>query len=415
MVDITAFKALKYNPEKISSLSRVVSLPYDVISPKMQDEYYSLSKKNIVRIILRKQAAARGEDKGDRYALSAKEFRNWIEEGTLAYENKPVVYLHRQSFAVNGRLCVRTGLLCLVKLEEFSKKKVLPHENTFPSHKADRLKLLEACEANLSPIFGLYEGKADFRRITSKKPYAAFSMKDRSGTVQNKVWRVSEPAVLAGLVKNFKNKKVFIADGHHRYEVGLFYRGRMRKMYPAKTGAPWNYIMFTLVSLHDRGLVVLPTHRIVRFVFRISKQKMLDSLLPYFSIKEIKAQKSRNIILYMDKKYYSLEMKGTKAISLIKEKHSGTWKKLPTAVLHHIILKKLPGVKEICYTRDITDIKEKVNNGSFHAGFIIPDISAKTVTELSYKREKMPHKTTYFYPKLPVGIAFNDLSIKQQG
>ena len=285
MVDVSAFKALKYNNGKFRSLSKVVSLPYDVISPKMQEEYYSLSPKNIVRIILRKQAAVDGS-KYDRYALSAKELRNWIAEETLVYEDKPVVYIHRQQFLVNGKMRIRTGVLCLVKMEEFSKKKVLPHENTFPSHKADRLKLLEACEANMSPIFGLYEGEAAFGKITSRKPYAVFKMKDRGGSILNKIWRVFEGPVLTALIKNFKNKKVFIADGHHRYEVGLFYRDRMRKMYPGLKNSPWNYIMFTLVSLHDKGLVVLPTHRIVRFVYKASKQKIFETLSPFFEIKE---------------------------------------------------------------------------------------------------------------------------------
>lgn len=412
MVDIISFKALKYNLAKVGNLSKVVSLPYDVISPKMQDEYYAESPKNIVRIILRKQASSGKDAKADRYALSAAELKNWIAESTLVFENKPVIYVHQQQFIAAGRKCVRTGILCLVKLEDFSKKKVLPHENTFPSHKADRLKLMEACEANLSPIFGLYEGKADFRKIISRKPYAVFKMKDRGGMVLNKVWRVTDEPALDRLVKGFRNKKVFIADGHHRYEVGLFYRDRMKKMYPAKADCPWNYIMFTLVSLHDKGLVVLPTHRIVKFVFKISKQKIFEALSTYFEIKEAGSKKSKDIVLYTDRKYYVLKMKAGKALPVIKEKHSMTWKKLPTSVLHHIILKKLPGIKDIVYTRDISEIKEKVNNGSFHAGFIIPDIAAKTITDLSYKREKMPHKTTYFYPKLPVGIAFNDLSVK---
>ena len=130
------------------------------------------------------------------------------------------------------------------------------------------------------------------------------------------------------------------------------------------------------------------------------------NLSPFFEITELKKPEGDEVVLYIDHRYYSLSPK-KKAFSLIKEKHSLAWKRLPTAVLHHIILKKLPGVKEMIYTRDIPEVKEKVNSGSFHAGFIIPAISSKTIMKLSYKMEKMPHKTTYFYPKLPVGIAFN--------
>ncbi|OGF50970.1 MAG: hypothetical protein A2231_06580 [Candidatus Firestonebacteria bacterium RIFOXYA2_FULL_40_8] len=402
MVTITAFKALKYDLGKNKNLSKVVSLPYDVITPEMQDAYYSKSDKNIVRIILRKETG-----KGDRYVQAAKELNSWISDGTLNYEKKPVLFVHQQQFLLEGEKKIRTGLLCLVRLEEFARKNVLPHEHTFPSHKADRLKLLEACGANMSPVFGLYEGSYNFKSITSKKPYAVFKMKDKNGPVLNKVWVVRDEKSVLNAVKAFKNKKVFIADGHHRYEVGLFYKNKMRKLYPASTDSSWNYIMFTLVSLHDKGLVVLPTHRLVRFVFKVSKQKMFERLSPYFEIEELKLPESKDIILYTDNRYYALKPKGRKAFSAIKEKNSVTWKKLPTALLHHLILKKLPQAKEICYTRDIPEVKEKVNSGIFHAGFIIPDISAKTIMDLSYKMEKMPHKTTYFYPKLPVGITFN--------
>ncbi|MFH1074777.1 MAG: DUF1015 domain-containing protein [Candidatus Firestonebacteria bacterium] len=402
MVNISAFKALKYDLERYGQLSKVVSLPYDVITPKMQEDYYAKSDKNIVRVILRKEAG-----KGEVYSQAAKELSSWIDDGTLVYEKKPVLFVHQQQFLLEGEKKTRTGLLCLVRLEEFAGKNILPHEHTFPSHKADRLKLLEACGANMSPILGLYEGSYNFKNITSKKPYAVFKMKDKNGEVVNKVWCVRDEKSLLNAVKAFKNKKVFIADGHHRYEVGLFFRNKMRKLYPASTDSSWNYIMFTLISLHDKGLVVLPTHRLVKFVFKVSKQKMFEALAPYFEIKELKTPESKDLILYTDSRYYALEPKKNKAFFAIKEKHSLIWKKLPTSLLHHLILKKLPQVKEISYTRDIPEVKEKVNNGAFHAGFIIPDISAKTIINISYKMEKMPHKTTYFYPKLPVGIAFN--------
>jgi len=402
MVTITAFKALKYDPGKTGNLSRVVSLPYDVITPKMQGVYYSKSEKNIVRIILRKET-----EKGDRYIQAAKEFSNWISEGTLVFEKKPVLFVHQQQFLLEGEKKIRTGLLCLVRLEEFAGKNILPHENTFPSHKADRLKLLEACGANMSPIFGLYEGSYSFKNITSKKPYAIFKMKDKNGDVINKVWCVRDEKAVFDAIKAFKNKKVFIADGHHRYEVGLFFKKKMRKLYPASTDSSWNYIMFTLVSLHDKGLVVLPTHRLVKFIFKVSKQNIFEKLSPYFEIKELKTPESKEIILYTDHRYYALKPKGNRVFSSIKEKHSLTWKKLPTSLLHHLILRKLPQTKETAYTRDISEVKEKVNNGMFHFRNIIPDISARTILDLSYKMEKMPHKTTYFYPKLPVGIAFN--------
>jgi len=402
MVNLSAFKALKYDLEKTGNLSKVVSLPYDVITPKMQEAYYARSDKNIVRIILRKETG-----KGDRYAQAAKELAGWMEDGTLIFEKKPVLFVHQQQFFLKGEKKVRTGILCLLRLEEFAKRNILPHEHTFPSHKADRLKLLEACGANMSPIFGLYEGSYNFKDIISKKPYAVFKMKDKNGEVLNKVWCVKDDKQLLKAVKAFKNKKVFIADGHHRYEVGLFFRNKMRKLYPASIDSSWNYIMFTLVSLHDSGLVVLPTHRLVKFVFKVSKHKMFETLTPFFDIKEIKTPESKDIVLYTDNRYYALKPKGKKTLLAIKEKYSLTWKKLPTSLLHHLILKKLPQVKEIVYTRDIPEVKEKVNSGEFHAGFIIPDISAKTIMDLSYKMEKMPHKTTYFYPKLPVGIVFN--------
>lgn len=401
MVEIIPFKGYRFNEKKVN-ISKVVSLPYDVISPSMQDKYYRLSPYNIIRLILRK-------DKGkDKYKKAKECLNNWIKKKIFIQDNSCCFYLHEQEFTFGSNKIRRKGLICLVKIEDFKKKKILPHENTFLKDKRDRLNLLKECKANLSPIFGLYDGEIDFKKVLRKKPFLEFNMEDKKGNVLNRVWKIDDSELIKSIIRKMKNKRIFIADGHHRYEVAMFFKKKMERICKDSKDAKWNYILFSLVSIKDKGLKILPTHRVVKFVNSINFDEIKKKLSKDFYIKEIKSgYVNKDIVLYINKKYYRLILKKEDSLKKIKTKNSLKWKKLPTAILHYLILNILPEVKEIFYTVEKEDVIKKVNSGSFDIGFLMPTITARDIKDIAFKLEKMPPKTTYFYPKLPSGIVIN--------
>lgn len=406
MVEIIPFKGYRFNENKVD-LCKVVSLPYDVITPSMQNKYYARSPYNIVRIILRK------DNNKNKYKKAKGCLEEWIKKKIFIQDKIPCFYLHEQEFTIHCKRIRRRGLICLVKIDDFNKKRILPHENTFSTHRKDRLKLLKECKANLSPIFGLYDGKLDFNSVLGKKPFLKFNIEDKKGKVLNKVWKIDNNRIIKGIINKMKEKRIFIADGHHRYEVALLFKKKMVEIYKNNKNAPWNYVMFSLVSIKDKGLKILPTHRVVKFVSDIGFNEIKKKLSEDFYIKEIESKYyvDKDIVVYLNKKYYRLVLKNEDLLKKIKTKNSLKWKKLPTAILHYIILKALPKFKKIFYIADEKEVVKKVNSGDFNIGFLLPDITAKDVKDISFRLERMPPKTTYFYPKLPVGIVINKFAI----
>jgi uncharacterized protein (DUF1015 family) len=401
MNEVIPFNALRYSRNAVRNMSKVVSLPYDVIDSDMQDDYYNSSKYNIVRVILRKK------DKSDVYKSAAKEFNNWINKGILVKDKVPAYYILEQEYKYNGDKKKRTGIFGLVKLKEFESRDILPHEETFKSHKNDRFKLLTECKANLSPIFGLYNGENPSLQA-EKKFLFEFNLKDNWGITKSSVYSISGETSIASINGYFKDKKIFIADGHHRYESALEYKKRMPKKAQEDPGVLWNYIMFCLVSFEDSGLLVLPTHRVVRFKESMSLEAALDKISPYFNVDKDKSPNSNSIVMYRDNTYFRLTPKSN-AFAGSKEKRSNAWKNFPTSILHYVILPRLPITVDIVYTRDMKEVIDLTDKKDYDLGFILPPVENGSVREISSKLEKMPQKSTYFYPKMPVGALFNKI------
>jgi len=402
MPEVIPFRGFTYHTGKTGSLSRQLTLPYDVISPEMREDYYKSSPYNIVRVDFRK-----GEDER-RYSASGIELSKWIAKGVLARDTQPSFYLLEQSFKMNGRLLKRTGFYALVKAEEFSKKEVLPHEETFPKHKQDRLNLLRACKAHTSPIFGVYDGKFDWSGFKKEKPDLKFALRDGGQFVKGRLWKITDTAAVNRIVSFIKRRMIFIADGHHRYETAVAYREESKKKYGRNRKAPWNFTLFTLVSLQDSGLIVYPTHRAVKFSRPVSVKMLIDRLEGKFTITPCKKKASaKNIVFYSGHKFYELAPKNTNVPLSIPLKRSAAWKRLSTSVLHHLVLKALPRVKTISYIRDSKEAISAADSGSFDAVFLVPAISPSDIRKTAVKLERMPHKSTYFFPKLPAGVVIN--------
>ncbi|MGB9846801.1 MAG: DUF1015 domain-containing protein, partial [Desulfotomaculales bacterium] len=285
MATIAPLRGLRYS-KTAGTLADLVAPPYDVIDNSAQERYYRRHPYNIIRLEYGKTHPTDGE-KDNRYTRAAADFLTWQKEGILVREAAPALYLYEHRFAFCGEQKVRRGFICAVRLEPYEKGVVLPHEETLPKHKADRLALMRACAANFSPIFGLYADEEKtveelFRSSNNRPPEASFS--DENGH-SHKLWVVTDPLVTEQVRKAMAGRRIYIADGHHRYETALAYRNERRAEESANgRERPYDYVMMTLFNLYDPGLVILPTHRLVRNVPELDLEILLSRLKENFQV-----------------------------------------------------------------------------------------------------------------------------------
>jgi uncharacterized protein (DUF1015 family) len=408
MVTVDAFRGIRYNPKKVSSLESVVAPPYDVISPKEQIELYERSVYNVVRLILPK-----GEDES-RYSEAGKTFKEWIEEKVLIQDTTPCIYPYYQEFEEGGKKVIRKGFIARVKLEDFSTQNILPHEKTFPKHKQDRLKLILACRANLSPVFAVYsdpEGileRAIDEAISSEKPIADLS---NSEGVKNKLWSVSDKSIIEWVKNYMKSRRLLIADGHHRYETALEYRNLRRKESNLVSEEnPYEYVMMYISRAEGEGLIIKPTHRVVKRL-RIDINELLKRLTESFKVEKIPLCEYSTLNL-KPQEFALLTGNSDSVFKFsVKEPLPFRYKNLGVMLLHTLVFGKIISEEEseILYTKSIEEVVSLVKSGQYELGIVLAPISAPDVFEVAMAGEKMPHKTTYFYPKLLSGLVFNPL------
>ena len=416
MPDIRPFKGLLYNPRKIKDIARVVTEPYDVISPKQQAAYHKAHPYNIIRLILGK-ASSRNAGKNGQYIRAAKYFADWQKRDVLLRDQKESVYIYAQTFPYNGKKRTRTGFIILLKLEDFAKNTILPHENTFSKAVQDRSKLLKTVRANLSPIFAMFtdsQGKVNKLLSQHKRNHrpCIVAQKDK---VSHRLWRMNNRGKIAAIKKLLEGRQIFIADGHHRYEAALNYKLQMQKRKKQPRGfSSFNYVMTYLVSTTDPGLTILPTYRVLSIKGSFKPEEIVRSLRKSF--KTDKFSSSEKLFSYMrankagcvlgayfrKNKFYGLKLRGVKKR-----------KNLDVTILHGLIIEHILNIgaleKDIYYTRDAQEAIRLVDEDKYQLVFFL---KAPTVTEIkrtALAGEKMPHKTTYFYPKLLTGLVINKL------
>lgn len=426
MATIRPFRGYRYNQLKIKNLSAVVTPPYDVISGAQQSQFYQNHPYNFIRIIL-------GKEKKDDNSLCNKYTRakdalgRWICEEAVAPDKEPSIYIYEQGYKFEGAYLRRRGFIALLKLESTGKGVVFPHEKTFCKPKEDRLALLKATQANLSPIFGFYadDDLALEHLITARakaKPICDFLFEG----VRNKLWRISDDAIVARLERFMKDKQIFIADGHHRYEVAYAYH----QMVKDNKGLNSGYVMMYFCSLKSKGLKVLPTHRVVRdipsnvFSDFIPRLESYFHIQPFTNLKALlgslkqKAQ-TRVLGLYVGAKYYLLDFKvdkGDAPLAAVQENSAYCYNELDVVLLHSFVLRRLLGIKEqnhqdghIWYTRDEKMAVELVKRKKYQAAFFLNPPSPQAISAIARCFQKMPHKSTYFYPKPVSGLVINML------
>jgi len=432
MVQVKPLNAIVYNQEKVN-MNDVIAPPYDVILKEYQDELYERSEYNIVKLILAKGSKDLS-DPNNRYDEAKKNFDKWLQEEVLIKLEKPcVLYIVQKYTTPNGKKIERKGFIARNKIEDFSTKKILPHEFTMGGPKEDRLNLTKKCNANFSQIFMVYsdseykiEGSIDF----NQKPF--IDVTDDQG-VQNVVYKIEDESTLALIEKVMEDKTLLIADGHHRYETAMNYRN----LQPVSADADYNYVMSYFTNLDDENLLVFPTHRII--TKWVEPYVLLEKVKKYFDLKdftfdgtnknEVKAEflqaiedenaKQISLGLYMKNvnKFYLLTLREDVSGILDGFEVPDVLKKLDLTVLHKILITKELGYTEeqqmaqdgIKYIKQESEAFDLVDSGKAEASFIMAYPKIKDIKEISQAGFRMPQKSTYFYPKLLSGIVINPL------
>lgn len=422
MAKIRPFKAVIYNQEKIKDLSNVVCPPYDVISPADKQHYHERNPYNLIRILLGNDVA--GEDK---YQRAADYFNDWLKNKILIQDEKPCIYFYSQDYIMKGEKRTRLGFISLLRLDE-KDSAVFGHENTHQAPKEDRLKVLRQVKANLSPIFAILPDKKRIiqrtfqRYIKTKDPF--ISLFDKEKTV-HKIWRIDSPDILESMQGSMVGENIFIADGHHRYEVACVFRDEMKKkLGEAYSGEEdFNYILTYFTNTDPRGLMILPVHRLVKLNKDLDMVSFKVKLKDYFELEEVK-DKTRFFFLiekggtehvlgmYKDKKYWLLRLRNIKILDKVMSDKPEEYRSLDVSILNTLVLKKIlaenPQDNEnIAYSPCAQDFIERVNSNPSYIAFFLTAVKVRQIMEIALKGERMPPKSTYFYPKVLSGLLIN--------
>lgn len=440
MAIIAPFRGILYNPNKISDMSKVIAPPYDVISPEGQERLYQNSDYNIVRLDFGKENPS--DDQGhNKYTRAASEFKAWQENGILLRDEMPAIYIYEQDYRLkDGTLKTRKGFMSLVRLEELDSGVILPHERTLSGPKTDRLNLTRACGANFSPIFSLYsdpDKKTNRLLSTESKAQPIVDIQDENG-ISNRLWRVTDEKIISGLVAEISDKSIFIADGHHRYETALNYRNEMREKHPDYTGKEgFNFTLMYFSNMDDEGLTVFPTHRLIYGVKEFDPAVFEDRLAENFDIERFPqpfAEEGRSGFLKrLSEKggeghsfgVYSggwdhaavITLKDEAIMDGLVKDHSSAYKRLDVTILHTLIIENVLGISKesqerkenIEYIQDEVEGLSRVKDGKRQILFVLNPTKVSEVEDVARARDKMPQKSTYFYPKLLTGLVINML------
>ncbi|HSZ61669.1 MAG TPA: DUF1015 domain-containing protein [Terriglobales bacterium] len=432
MAIISPFRAWRYNPERVP-VQQAVTQPYDKITPAMQEHYYEASPYNLVRIILAKRLPE-DNDSENIYTRSAASFQNWRQTRILHQDSEPSLYLYSQTFTIPGSqtLAERRSFIGLGRIEEYSAQVVFRHEQTLAKPKADRLDLLRATRAHFGQIFMLYSGggKADALLDPAgqnQHKNADIEVTDEYGVI-HRVWRVSDAGILASVRDQMKDRKLIIADGHHRYETALTYRNQRRATAETDSGipAPYDWVMMTFVDMDRPGLVILPTHRLVFGLPTFSGAQFRADARKFFNIEEVDAgiDATRATAILRQAGHA-----GTALLAVTKERcfllHSpkaiGTrlfgslslrQQALDVVQLHKCLLEGVLQISEeavrnqdnVSYCREAAEALAQVQNGKVQIAFLMNPARMEQIRDIAFAGEVLPQKSTDFYPKLLSGL-----------
>jgi len=421
VAQIKPFRGVRYNSEKISDISQVVCPPYDVISPADQARYHSLNPYNYIRIVL--GVSKNGDDRYDnKYTRARKSFEEWLKKGVLVEDAKPCIYFYRQEYLLRGQKYSRTGFIALMRLQDKGDSKIYPHENTQAKAKEDRLKLWRHLKINCSPIFVCFadkEKRVEKIFIESVLPAKPFIDITDIENIRHTLWRLEDSKLIEGIKDAVAPQALFIADGHHRYEVALELRRSMLAKKKRSSGQePCNYVMTYFTNLDSRDLLILPIHRVIRKL----RHKM-NFLEEYFRIDRISSKEELQIMLakagqnenafglYTKDGIRLLRLKNKMLIDQHIRQGSRDLRSLDANILKHFILDRL-GIthEEIVYVKDLNEAFGMIDSEEAQATFIMNPVRVQQLKNVALGGERMPPKTTYFYPKALSGLTIYRLN-----
>jgi uncharacterized protein (DUF1015 family) len=395
MAVVQALTGLRYDLSRVGEAGLVLAPPYDVISAAEQNELYARSPYNVIRLILPREA--------DRAASAGRTLREWVANGVLVRDEVPAIYVYAQRFTLHdGTTHRRDGILCRLRLEEFSRGVVLPHERTLPGPKADRLAIFRATGANLSPIFGLYARRGE--RVRDLVGQLGAPDIDVDGWHQ--LWAVREPTAIARFQAALADETIVIADGHHRYETALAYREEQRG------NAAAQYVLAYLANMEEEGVVILPTHRLVRGALRLSAGDLEARLREGFDVGPLPEGTRRGageIDVVMPDRRLRLRARGSARARLAAL--PAAVRELDVALLRAAILEPVLGLdaEALDFTHDDDEAIEAVTAGRAGAAFLLNPPTLAQVRATCLAGEVMPEKSTYFYPKLATGLVLSQV------
>jgi uncharacterized protein (DUF1015 family) len=463
MPTIAPFRALRYDLKHVGSLSNVICPPYDVIDGDLQNRLYKLHPANVVRLELNRDEPGDGDvnstTANNRYTRAAKFLQNWRSEGVLYEEPQPAVYVYHQTFDADGQKHTRRGFMVRCRLEPFGNGKIYPHEETLSGPKQDRLLLTRACRANLSQIFGLFPDEENATQNLLEKAVAGqtpVEATDHLGVV-HRLWTVTDSRVISQLTDLMAPKPMFIADGHHRYETACNYRDELAAAGKLTADHPANYVLMMCVGMSDPGLLVLPTHRLFRGLAAMDSAALVKKLGENFTTRisgegsdlaprvwqEIESAGEQGTLGFFtdqDERWTVAKVTdaGRRRMAEIAADHSADWQGLGVSLLHRLVVDTLlhphpdplpkgegeKGLPKPKYVHSVDEVVESLEQGDaatrdatgvmgqggrFELAALVMPATVDHIRRISQHGERMPAKSTYFYPKLVSGLVINPL------
>lgn len=411
MIDVKPFKAIIYNKEKFRDFSKLVCPPYDIISKSAQKDYYRLSPYNFIRLVLANTYPLDNSE-NNRYTRSAKSFNDWLKKNVLVKDDSESVYFYQQQYKHLGKLLRRYGFISLLKID---KDLIRPHEHTHSKPKEDRLELIKKVKANLSPIFVLFTDIAGYIKrmaglCSASKPL--ISVKDKS-RILNRIWRIDDKKMLESLSVYMRDKDIFIADGHHRFEVACLYRDMLKCNSPDfSEGASYNYIMAYFTDMSVGSLTIMATHRLIKGIDKGLSEKLLAKIGSSFVIEKaesredfLKLFETNNVSPGIFGMYFK---KGFYVLRLNKQLPLDKFDCLDVSLFNRFLLKEVLGLtvedKSIIYSADIDESIKLVDNRKAKIAFFLKPTKIEQMKEVVLEKRRLPPKSTYFYPKLLSGL-----------
>jgi uncharacterized protein (DUF1015 family) len=441
MAEIIPFKGILYNTKQIGDLAKVVTPPYDVISPKAQGGFYRSHPNNMIRLILGKiETDDTVENNSHTRALQY--FNKWMNDGVLIRDDKPAFYLQSIEFRWNQKKYIRYGLTAVVRIEPFEKGVILPHEQTYSRIKSERLELIKACNINFDPIFALFPDKDNLlsqlnQEIKDQAPDIDFvdHFKQR-----HCLWRLTDSSLHGRITTSLASESLFIADGHHRYETALNYRNWLiEKNVIIGPDHPANFVLMYLSSMKDPGLIILPAHRLLKKVNKkaienalIRGRDFFDTLsFPFKAttrkkiqaefISQLHDRKAQTTIGLMHKdqsEFHLLTLKQGVMDEIFRNTIPNALKNIDVTVLTKLIFMELLGFDQkrldneqlIGYNSNENKAIDKVISREYDVVFLLNSTKMEQVHSVALNHLTMPRKSTYFYPKVISGLVQNLLT-----